>query len=61
MDNYETLLIIIQRDATTSLQPLPTGNILTLTELGGLPGPPAEGSQDFDPGDLRVYFENGLI
>lgn len=68
---YETVITILQPEATTQLMPLPTGAILTLTALGGLPGPagpqgtagaPGDGSAaSYDPGDLTVYFENGLV
>jgi hypothetical protein len=60
-EEFETLLVITQRDTTTELAPLPTGNVMTLTVQGGLPGPAAEGSQNYDPGDLTVIFRNGLV
>jgi hypothetical protein len=67
----ETILVITQRDATTQLDPLPVGGVLTLTHEGGLPGPPGPqgpigptlvvtGTEVFDPGDLLVYLENGM-
>lgn len=70
MDN-ETVLVITQRDTTTQLQPLPTAAFLTLTMEGGLPGPsgppgpvgpPGDGDANaYDPGDLTLWLENGLI
>lgn len=37
--DYETVIVVTQRDTTTLLDPLPTGPVLELNPvIGGLPG-----------------------
>lgn len=64
---FETLLTIKQRDVTTTLMPLRETGPLVLTMQTGLPGkdgapgPIGNGNAEtYDPGDLTVYFENGM-
>lgn len=47
---HKTLLTVTQRDSTTELIPLPTGQVTVLTAQGGLPGPQGEDGAPGPPG-----------
>lgn len=49
--SHKTVLVVEQRGSTTTLQPLPTGQVIVLADQGGLPGPRGpEGDQGI-PGE----------
>jgi hypothetical protein len=50
-NSHTTLLTVTQRDSTTELSPLPTGNTLVVTATGGLPGPEGDQGPKGDPGE----------
>lgn len=47
---HKTTLVVTQRDSTTELAPLPTGQVTVLTAQGGLPGPKGEKGDEGAPG-----------
>ena len=46
----ETILVVTQRDSTTTLAPLPSGPSLELKVLGGFPGPRGLQGEKGEPG-----------
>jgi hypothetical protein len=47
---HTTYLTVTQRDTTTELSPLPTGQVTVLTAQGGLPGPKGDDGDQGPPG-----------
>lgn len=54
MSDYETTVVIKQRDSTTVLQPLQETGILTLTVEAGTPGPPGPAGPKGENGQAGI-------
>jgi hypothetical protein len=48
---HKTVLVVTQRDTTTTLETLPTGKVTVLTAQGGLVGPQGDQGPQGLPGE----------